>query len=109
MGDIGEAFDVEVDIIEVHLEKTILMIKRQKNVIPTLMLEEKNTNEDIEPHAQIDGSDILNFIYNLLPKVGVFFLVNCFVAIPLLIIFLKPHLCPTFLLHMKRWVGHFFG
>jgi hypothetical protein len=38
------------------------MIERQENLIPILMLEEENTNEDIEPHAQIDGSDILNFL-----------------------------------------------
>jgi hypothetical protein len=25
------------------------------------MMEEENTNEDVEPHAQIDGGDILNF------------------------------------------------
>jgi hypothetical protein len=31
------------------------------------MLEEKNTNEDVELHAQIDGGDILNFLYNLFP------------------------------------------
>ncbi len=44
-----------------------MMIERQENVVPIPMLEEKNTNEDVEPHAQIDGSDILNFLYNLLP------------------------------------------
>jgi hypothetical protein len=29
----------------------------------------ENANEDVEPHAHIDGGDILNFIYyyNLLP------------------------------------------
>jgi len=43
------------------------MIERQENVVPIPMLKEKNTNEDVEPHAQIDGSDILNFLYNLLP------------------------------------------
>jgi hypothetical protein len=43
------------------------MMERQENVISTLMLEEENTNEDIEPHTQIDGNDILNFLYNLLP------------------------------------------
>ncbi len=49
------------------MEKIILMIERQKNVVPIPMLEEENTNEDVEPHAQIDGGDILNFFYNLLP------------------------------------------
>jgi len=53
-GDVGEAFVANADRIEVDLEKIILMIERQENVIPTLMLEEENTNEDIEPHAQID-------------------------------------------------------
>ncbi len=55
------------------------MIERQENLIPILMLEEENTNEDIEPHAQIDGSDILICLINLLPHpssplVGFFFL-----------------------------------
>jgi len=31
------------------------------------MLEKENTNEDVEPHAQIDGGDVWNFFYNLLP------------------------------------------
>jgi len=81
-GDVGETSVVDAKKIEVDLEKTILMIERQENVIPTLVLEEENTNEYIEPHAQIDGSDILNFLYNLLPHPsfqvemmsGVFFL-----------------------------------
>jgi len=81
-GDVGETFVANANRIEIDLEKIILMIERQKNVIPTLMLEGENTNEDIEPHAQIDGSDILNFLYNLLPHPsfqvemmsGVFFL-----------------------------------
>jgi hypothetical protein len=34
------------------------MINIKENVVPTLMLEEENTNEDVEPHAQIDGGDI---------------------------------------------------
>jgi len=80
------------------------------------VLEEENTNEDIELHAQIDGGDILNFFYNLLPhpffqaeKMGGVFFVKFFFAIPLLILFLKPHCWPTFLFPVKRWVGHFFG
>jgi hypothetical protein len=32
-----------------------------------------------------------------------------FIVIPSLILLLKPHLCPTFLFHVRRWVGHFFG
>jgi hypothetical protein len=32
------------------------------------MLKQKNANENVEPHAHIDGGDILNFLcYNLLP------------------------------------------
>jgi hypothetical protein len=92
------------------------MIERQENVIPILVLEEENTIEDIELHAQIDGGDILNFLYNLLPhpssqveKMGGVFFVNFFLAIPLLILLLKPHFCPTFLFHVRRWVGHFYG
>jgi hypothetical protein len=37
-----------------------------KNVVHAIVLE--NANEDVEPHAQIDAVDILNFVYyNLLP------------------------------------------
>jgi hypothetical protein len=43
------------------------MIEIQENVVPTIMLEEENTNEDVEPHAQINGNDNLNFLYNSLP------------------------------------------
>jgi hypothetical protein len=66
-GDVGEASTVDAYRIEVDLEKTILMIEIQKNVVPILVSKEENTNEDVEPHAQIDGNDILNFLYNLLP------------------------------------------
>jgi hypothetical protein len=47
------------------------------------MLECENANEDVEPHAHIDGGDILNctYYYNLLPhpssqveRVGAIFL-----------------------------------
>ncbi len=65
-GDVRETSVANADKIEIDLEKIILMIERQENVVPTLVLEEKNTNEDVEPHAQIDGGDILNFLYNLL-------------------------------------------
>jgi hypothetical protein len=53
---------------EVDLEKTISMIKKQENVIHVaLVLKQKNANEVVEPHAHIDGGDILNFsYYNLL-------------------------------------------
>jgi hypothetical protein len=65
--DVGEAYVENSDMIEANLGKTILMIKIHENLVPTPMLEEENKNEDVELHAQIDGSDILNFLYNLLP------------------------------------------
>jgi len=115
-GDVGEAFVENANKIEAYLEKTILIKEKQENVVPTPMLEEKNTNEDVEPHAQIDGGDILNFFNNLLPhpssqveRMGeVFFFVDFFVTIPSLILCFKPHLCPTFLLHVKNFGGAFF-
>jgi hypothetical protein len=57
------------------------MIKRQENVIPILVLEEENTNEDVEPHAQINGNDMSNFFYNY----------------------------PTHPLKWRGWVGFFFS
>jgi hypothetical protein len=66
-GDVGETSVANVDKVEADLEKNILMIKKQEDVIPLLMLEEENTNEDVKPHAQIDGGYILNFLYNFLP------------------------------------------
>jgi len=93
-----------------------LIKEKQENVVLTPMLEEENTNEDVEFHAQIDGGDILNFFYNLLPypssqaeRMGeVFFFVNFFVTIPSLILRFKPHLCPAFLLHVRNLGGAFF-
>jgi hypothetical protein len=58
------------EIVEgVDLDNIILMIEEQENVVHvTLILEQENTIEDVEPHAYIDGGDILNFsYYNLLP------------------------------------------
>jgi SNF family Na+-dependent transporter len=53
------------------------------------MLEKENTNEHVEPHAQIDEGNILNFLYNLLPhtfsqveRMGGVLFVIFFVAIP---------------------------
>ncbi len=66
-GDARETSVVDVNKIDANLEKTILMIEKQANVVLILVLEEENTNEDVELHAQIDGGDILNFLYNLLP------------------------------------------
>jgi hypothetical protein len=73
------------------------------------MLEEKNTNEDVEPRAQIDGGDILNFHSSFqVERMGGVFFVNFVIVGPLLILFFKPHLCPTFLFHVREWVGDFF-
>jgi hypothetical protein len=52
-GDIKEALVANVDRIDIDLEKTILMIGRQEDVVPPFMLEQENTNEDVELHAQI--------------------------------------------------------
>ncbi len=43
--DIGETSLIDVDKIEAHLEKTILMREEQENVIFTPMLEQENANE----------------------------------------------------------------
>jgi hypothetical protein len=44
------------------------MIKEHENVVRVVVLEQENANEDFEPHAHIDGANILNFTYyNLLP------------------------------------------
>jgi hypothetical protein len=77
-----------VDRIEMDFERIILMIKEQINVVLIVVMpEQKNANEDVEPHTHIDGGDILNFMYyyNLLPHpssqvekmVGVFFCQSC--------------------------------
>jgi hypothetical protein len=61
---------VPSEIVErVDLDKIILMIKEQENVVHvTLIPEREKKFEDVEPHAYIDGGDILNFsYYNLLP------------------------------------------
>ncbi len=50
-GDIRKTYVVNVDKIETNLEKTILMIKRQEDVVLPLMLEEENINKDVEIHA----------------------------------------------------------
>jgi hypothetical protein len=69
--DVGLTSKGDVNQIEMDLEKIILMIKEQENVIfiaPLLeqenvifiapLLEQENANEDVQPHAHIDGSDI---------------------------------------------------
>jgi hypothetical protein len=67
--DVGLGLALSEIVEEVDLDKTILMIKEQENVVHVvLMSEQEYANEDVEPHAHIDGGDILNFVYyNLLP------------------------------------------
>jgi hypothetical protein len=87
----GETSATYANRIEVDLVKTILMIERQEKVVHILVLEEENTNEDVEPHAQI------NFFYNLSGEDGRGFLFIFFIAIPSLLLLFKPHLCrPSF-------------
>jgi hypothetical protein len=47
-GDVRETSVVDVDRIEANLEKTVLTIENQTNVVPILVLEEENTNENVE-------------------------------------------------------------
>jgi len=83
-----------VSKIEVELQKTIDMIEEQEIILPNAMLERKN----VQPNVEIDGGDILNFTScNYLPhpsfqveKMGGVFFVEIFVAIPSLIMVLKP-------------------
>ncbi len=57
--NIGETFKGDADQIEMDFERIILMIKDQENVVPTTPLpKQENANEDVEPHAHIDGGDI---------------------------------------------------
>jgi hypothetical protein len=111
----GEASATYANRIEVNMVKIILMIERQENVVPILVLEEENTNEDVEPHAQI------NFFYNLSGEDGWGFLFIFFVAIPSLLLLLKPHLlspcervgwgiffCESLIAMPQAFVGDFF-
>ncbi len=71
--DVVEAFVANVDRIEMDLERTILMVEEQENVVLiTIVPKWENENEDVEPHGHIDGNDILNFMYyyNLLGLEG---------------------------------------
>jgi len=63
--DVGEAFKRDVDQVEMDLEIIILMIEDQENVVLVVPLpEQENANDDVEPHAHIDGGDIaMNFTY----------------------------------------------
>jgi hypothetical protein len=48
--DVGETSMADANRIVVNLDKTILMIKEQENVVPTPILEQENANEIVEPH-----------------------------------------------------------
>jgi hypothetical protein len=57
--NVGETSKGDVDQVEMDLERTILMIIDQENVVHVVpLLEQENANEDVEPHAHIDGGDI---------------------------------------------------
>jgi hypothetical protein len=57
--DVGETSKGNVDHIKMDLEITILMMQDQENLVFVVpLLEQKNVNEDVEPHAHIDGGDI---------------------------------------------------
>ncbi len=56
--DVGETCKRDFDEIEMDLEITILMVEEQENIVVLPLLEQENANEDGEPHAHIDGSDI---------------------------------------------------
>ncbi len=57
--DIGETSTRDFDQIEMDLEKTILMVEEQENVVIIIpLLEQENSNEYGEPHAHIDGGGI---------------------------------------------------
>ncbi len=57
--NIRETSKGDVDEIEIDLKKIILMIKDQENAVLIVpLLEQENANEDVEPHAHIDGGDI---------------------------------------------------
>jgi hypothetical protein len=69
------------------------MIEKQENVVHVLMPKQDNENEVVEPHAHIDGGDILKFTYyNLLshPSSQVVFLVKFVITVPYLIVVFKP-------------------
>jgi hypothetical protein len=81
---IRETFKGDVNQIDMHLERIILMIEDQENVVLVVPLsEQENANEDIEFHAHIDGGDI---------------------AIELHLLYLLPH--PSF--QVERMGGGFF-
>jgi hypothetical protein len=58
--NIRETSKGDVDEIEIDLKKIILMIEDQENTVLIIPLpEQENANEDVEPHAHIDGGDIM--------------------------------------------------
>ncbi len=57
--NVGETSKGNIDQVEMDLERTILMIIDQENVVHVVPLpKQENANEDVELHAHIDGDDI---------------------------------------------------
>jgi hypothetical protein len=57
--DVGETSKGDADQIKMDLERTILMMQDQENVVSVVpLLEQDNANEDVELHAHIDGGDM---------------------------------------------------
>jgi hypothetical protein len=57
--NVGETSKGNVDQIEMDLERIILMMEDQENVINIAPLsDQENANEDVDPHAHINGGDI---------------------------------------------------
>ncbi len=56
--DVGETCKRNSNKIEMDLEIIVLMVEEQENVVDVPLLEQKNANDDGEPHAHIDGGDI---------------------------------------------------
>jgi hypothetical protein len=56
---LGKHLKGNANQIEIYLEITILMIEDQGNVVFAIPLPmQENANEDVEPYAHIDGSDV---------------------------------------------------
>jgi hypothetical protein len=57
--DVKETSKGDANQIEIYLERIILMIEDQGNVVFAIPLpKQKNANEDVEPCAHIDGGGI---------------------------------------------------
>ncbi len=94
--DVGETFKGDVDQVEMDLERIILMIEDQENVVLVVpLLKQENANEDVEPHAHIDGGDIAIELHILphpscqVERMGGVFFVKFVIAILSLIVVLR--------------------